>query len=178
MKNLFIVFSFFCFGLSGQNVFTPYDSLEPNAKVFAVHDGDSYKVLIDGLISKKWIRVYGVDCPEVISNRISKDQPYGRLIADSVRAMLKGKIVRIDSLSVDMFDRTVAKVYLNNVSMTDFLISKGWAWFWQDENMADDERIYLESLQNNARDKGYGFWGLPEPNVLPHVWRGRNKRRF
>ena len=45
--------------------------------VKAVHDGDSIKVKFeDGEVS--WIRLYGCDAPEVVSNHVSASQPYGK----------------------------------------------------------------------------------------------------
>lgn len=162
---LFVFLPFFAFG-----------QVSSNAKVFAVHDGDSYKILIDGQTTKKWIRVYGVDCPEVISNKISEDQPYGRAVADSVRSMIKGKRIQVDSFTTDKFNRTVAKVRFEGVPMSEYLLSKGWAWFLKDDYMPESEQHWYLFLQNSARDTKRGFWGLSVANVTPYEWRIRNKR--
>ena len=75
-------------------------STATNATVMAVHDGDSYKVKMDNG-ETKWIRLWGVDCPEVISNHINKNQPYGVQSVNTIRQLIKGKRVIVDSVTTD-----------------------------------------------------------------------------
>lgn len=140
------------------------------AKIYAVHDGDSYKVLIEGKTEKQWIRIQGIDCPEVRSNIITKTQPYGRIVADSVRLMLKGKTVTIDSMYTDIYNRMIAKVYLDTTDVAKVIVSKGWAFV--DVNNKGYEKYYneLEKLKQIAENNKTGIWFSGEV-VHPITWR-------
>lgn len=143
-----------------------------NARVFAVHDGDSYKVRVEGSASKIWVRLWGVDCPEVTSNYIPVAQPYGKAIGDSLRVLLKGKTVQIDSIGLDIHNRQVVKVFLDSISITDYILSKGWGWYTPDyNNMTDEEVEYLKVIHDDAKTKRIGLWSDSKDPIRPSTWR-------
>lgn len=141
------------------------------AKVYAVHDGDSYKVMFENSTEKRWIRVAAIDCPEVRSNIITKTQPYGRMVADSVRLLLKHKTVTIDSVDTDLYGRLVAKVQLDTVDVGKYIISKGWghvaATYISNTKEYFDE---LNELQQKADQNRLGIWYYGEV-IHPYIWR-------
>lgn len=164
--KLTILFLLFSFTLSAQRL----------AEVRAVHDGDSFRVKYeDG--KSKWIRLFGTDSPEVISNYITRDQPFGRAAGDSVRALIKGKLVAVDSVRTDLYGRTVAKVTLNDgTDLSSYVVANGWAWWWNNARIASDNLDYLKKLQTDAQNAKLGLWGLPGRKIRPSTWRILNQR--
>ncbi len=144
-------------------------------KVLAVHDGDSYNVQRKS--GNQWIRLYGVDAPELRSNFITKSQPFGKQAGDLVRGMIKGLNIVIDSTDTDQYGRMVCKVYLsidslNYLDYSAFLVESGLAWCvkaW----MTPDEYKVLHEAQNNAKSSKLGLWALPGRKLLPSTWRKR-----
>ena len=146
----------------------------------AVHDGDSYKIQWKtGEI--EWVRLWGVDCPEVISNHITQNQPYGVQAGNFVRNWLKGQSVVIDTTSSqdDPFERRVVKIKLDSAlyprisivpgeyinDLSTFLVVTGNAW-WLDPSLKD--------YQTMAKETKIGLWGLPGRKLRPETWRKRN----
>lgn len=147
-----------------------------SAHVFAVHDGDSYSIKIEGQDTKKWVRLWGVDCPEVISNYVTLDQPYGREVADSVRLLIKRKDVLIDSIGVDRYNRTVVRVLIDSIDLTEHILQKGWGWYSLDSNLTSTQLDWLKSLHNTAKINLVGLWGVPGRKYRPSTWRRLYKR--
>lgn len=143
------------------------------AKVYAVHDGDSYKIeyLDDSLKTDIYIRLQYVDCPEVRSNRIRSDQAGGRMVADSMRSLLKGKIVTVDTVYRDIYNRPVSKVYLDSTDISEYVLSKGYGWYVNDGTKNIDpkyKKVYLK-----ARRQKIGIWSNKDI-IKPSVFRNQN----
>lgn len=150
--------------------------LSQNAVVLAVHDGDSYKVRFDSTNEIVWVRLYGIDCPEVVSNHITNSQPYGRETGDFVRNLIKGKPVQVDSLGEDVYGRMVAKVTFNGTDLTQFLLTYGYGWYLQNSKLSSEEISKLKSLQEFAKNTKQGLWALPGRKLRPSTWRSRHWR--
>lgn len=141
------------------------------AKVFAVHDGDSYRVRFEGREVKQPIRIMGIDCPEVRSNIITKTQPYGRMVADSVRALIKTKTVTIDSVDTDLYGRVIAKVTLDSIDVAEYIVKKGWAYVSTHYTEGHKEYYdHLTRLQVEAENNRLGMWYYGDM-VHPFIWR-------
>ncbi|MBK8968657.1 MAG: thermonuclease family protein [Lewinellaceae bacterium] len=185
MKNLFVSILLLAFAAvaTAQN---PYSS----ATVRAVHDGDSYKVAFtekpDSVI---WIRLYGVDAPEVrYPGVIPFDQPFGRAAADSVRKLIKGKHVLVDFKYRDVFDRPVCEVYLlstiniqgesvpDTVSLAQHIVQQGWAWHRNEQRNAKGNKL-LKNIQAYAKSQKVGLWGLKGRAIRPDTFRERFRPR-
>lgn len=130
--------------------------------VTAVHDGDSYFVRFpDG--TREWIRLYGVDCPEVISNHITRNQPFGVQTANFVRGLLKGKEFIIDTLKRDPYDRLVCRVMLNDTTeLSEYLVANGYAWSLVKQ---------YDALQKAAKQTKINLWGLKGRQIKPATFR-------
>ena len=148
--------------------------------VKAVHDGDSIKIQFeDGEVS--WIRLYGCDAPEVISNHVGANQPYGKEAGDETRKMIKGKSVEVQTLFRDQFNRMICKVLLIQddglkVDLTENSIVLGLAWSLTEPKMDEDTKLKLKSLQEYAKGKMIGLWGIEGRKLRPSTWRSRNRR--
>lgn len=163
-------------------------SIIPNetktAVVKAVHDGDSIKVQFeDGEVS--WIRLYGCDAPEVISNYVTKDQPHGRESGDELRKLVKGQSVEVETLFRDQYGRMICKVNLivpdgdrstAKIDLTLHLISLGLAWWLEEPKMTSETKTGLKSLHEFAKGKMLGLWSQEGRKLRPSTWRSRNRR--
>jgi endonuclease YncB( thermonuclease family) len=166
-KLLFLFFSIF---LSLTSF-----SQRSNAVVLAVHDGDSYKVRFDSSERTMWIRLWGVDCPEVQSIYVTKNQPFGVAAGDSIRNMIKGQRVYVDTLERDFYRRMVANVYYGEIDLTRYVIENGYGWYYNSKGMTNDERKALKSAQKYAKANKFGLWGLDGEIVNPATFRKNNK---
>lgn len=170
-----------CLGLFLATItFAQQDSVstyasKTNAKVLAVHDGDSYKVLMDGEKKAFWVRLWGADAPEVQSNYVAHTQVYGREVGDSIRLMIKGNRVFVDTLYRDFYGRRVAKVQYGYQDLTTYLITKGFAWYYASVDMTRKEKTYYLGLQKTAQANKVGLWGLDGEKIKPSVFRKQNK---
>jgi len=155
-------------------------SSQDTVLVRAVHDGDSYKIQWkSGEI--EWVRLWGIDCPEVMSNHIKRNQPYGVQTGNFVRSVLKGQSIVIDTSVVqdDPFLRRVVKVKLDSAlysridsvpgeyvnDLSTYLVLNGYAW-WVDRTLQDDMEL--------AKDSKIGLWSLSGRKLRPATWRKKN----
>lgn len=144
--------------------------------VKAVHDGDSYKVHFLSKDTTYWIRLWGADAPEVISNHVTAHQPGGVQSGQFARTYLKNDTVLVEYVSTDEFNRSVCKVFRDSVDVTKYLIENGQAWWYGDKKMPKEYLAELKRLQLEARQSQLGFWGLPGTKFRPSRWRADHKR--
>lgn len=148
--------------------------------VKAVHDGDSIKIQFeDGEVS--WVRLYGCDAPEVISNHVGANQPYGKESGDKLRELIKGKEVKVKTLFRDQYQRMICKVDFidsnqSEIDLSWLLITSGLAWSLTEPKMDSETKTKLKSLQEYAKGKMLGLWGQEGRKLRPSTWRSRNRR--
>lgn len=132
----------------------------------AVHDGDSIKP------GKIWMRLIGIDSPEVVSNHISKDQPQGREAAQFVRTLLKGKSVSVEILGKDKYKRPLGKSKLQGEDVGEIILKNGYAWYEYDYvRLSKEERELYKAAVKEAKSKDIGIWSEENP-IRPRIWRG------
>lgn len=134
---------------------------------FQVHDGDSIRVEDKAAGLRYWLRLEGIDAPEVYAPGYSVDQTFGKESAAFVRDYLKGKTLMVNILKRDVYNRRVAQVWLDGQPVGETFISKGWAW-------ADSTNALKKRLQAAAKSAKLGLWGQPGRKVRPSTWR-KNK---
>lgn len=140
----------------------------------AVHDGDSYKVQF--LDETVWIRLYGVDSPEVVSNHVTKDQPGGRKCGNHMRDLLKGKTLKVEALFKDMYGRWICNVWLDEQDLTEYVVKNGIGWWLQEPKMKPSYLAGLKTFQEYAKVNFLGFWSESGRKVRPERWREQNRR--
>ena len=143
-------------------VITPALLLAWEGKVVSVTDGDTIKVLKDGIQIK--IRLAAIDCPE-------KGQPYGQAARKFTAKLVAGKIVKVWPTDTDRYGRTVAFVFVGSTDLNKELLKAGLAWHYK-RYSRDPE---LAKLEFEARAQKVGLWKEPAP-VAPWEWR-KNKRK-
>lgn len=143
--------------------------------VKAVHDGDSYKIDFGDEVI--WVRIHGCDSPEVISNHVTANQPYGKEAGNTIRELIKGKKVKVESLLQDQYGRWVCKIFLDELDLTEYIISNGLGWYNNDPKIEESYKRKLKAEQLIAKAGKKGLWGEPGRKVRPETWR-KNNRRF
>jgi len=189
MKNIIIFLLLLCGTLYTPSIFAQEEGNEDDTLVlieqdlgyiFAVHDGDSYKMQ---LAEKVWIRLVGIDCPEIFSIYVTATQPFGRVIGDTVRSLIKGKVVTYKLYTHDKFGRTVAALSVNGDDLGLLLIRNGWAWYASPEKntISLSMRRKYAKAQREAKSKGLGLWagyvgidGKKVDPIEPWKWRKIN----
>lgn len=147
----------------------------------AVHDGDSYKVFFLKEKTTKWARLVSIDCPEVISNRISKHQPLGLEIGDTCRKMLLGDTVQINSYGYDRFGRLLVQIKTrsdlgNYIDLTEWLLVNGYGVYLTSPKVHPNDRILYKNARSFAKINNLGIWSLKD-QLTPYQWRTVYKRK-
>jgi endonuclease YncB( thermonuclease family) len=132
------------------------------AKVIGVTSGDAIVVLLDNNKQVK-VRLEGIDCPEL-------KQEYGDSAKMATVALCFKKRVRVETVGLDHYGRTLAFVYVGDVCVNKELLRKGLAWHYVEFN-SDPE---LAQLETEARNNKVGLWQQPEP-IAPWDFRYKKK---
>lgn len=111
---------------------TPVVDYVFRAEVLEVHDGDTYKLRIDlgfGVNATEWIRLLGVNAPELNTQAGKDAKAYAALILlaeprPSVTVRTEKTRLGVD---VRSFVRYVADVWVNGILLADTLIAAGHA---------------------------------------------------
>lgn len=135
------------------------------ATVFSVHDGDGCIVKIEGDAVKTTIRFRRIDAPEIRGYSVVS-QPYGRASGDTLRELIKGKVVLLDTMpgkgsSRDKYERLLADIYTaDTVSVQFLMVSKGLAWYAKSDKDPNQKfNTVLFYAQKAARAEDLGLWG-------------------
>lgn len=172
-KLLIIALTMLSIGLRAQ-------TWENYVRITGVHDGDGSFYGIDDQGDKVQLRLRNVDCPEIYSRYVLKNQPFGLEAAANVRDLIKGKKVYAvcfgKSFKREVCDITYYEDSLltNPKDLRTTILKSGWGWF--DGNnygmkIPDDSKFTGgRKLMNVARNEGIGLWELPNP-VKPAQWR-------
>ncbi len=92
-------------------------------KVVAVERSDMIRVMED--IGKvETVRLYGIHSP-------GAPQPFGVTATQYMLKRVLGKIVRVDPLIVDPFNRIIAWVYLDGECLNKELLRQGMTWWYR-----------------------------------------------
>lgn len=132
------------------------------AKVIGVNSGDSIVVLLDDNTQLR-VRLEGIDCPEL-------QQEYGDSAKQATVALCFKKNVRIEKVGEDMYGRTLAFVYVDDLCLNKELLRLGLAWHYADFN----NDTTLAQLELEARKNKAGLWKQSNP-MAP--WEFRRKKK-
>lgn len=128
--------------------------------VSRVVDGDTIEVTPDAAAGNPDVRFLAVDTPETYGGT----EPLGPEAKDFTARQLEGEKVRLeyDEDRVDPYDRALAHVSIVGEDQTiqEQLVSRGLAQtaFFEPNDLYTDQ---LLSIQEDARQRQVGIWGLP-----------------
>jgi len=129
---------------------------EIKGRVVEVYDGDTVTVLSLDEKTKYRLRLYGIDAPE-------SDQEFGDEARLALHQLVYGKIVEIEVIDNDIYQRSVAKLYCDNVYVNLKMVATGNAYCYVNYARHDLE---LPRAEAQAKERGLGVWskrGLTPP---------------
>ncbi len=128
-------------------------------RVTKVTDGDTIRVQLDSGPIK--VRLDSIDSPE-------RRQPYGKEAFAELYARVFNKVVELDVVTQDRYDRQVAVVYVDGMNVNAAMVQDGHAWAYR-EYLKDHDYCRWEAA---ARESKRGIWALPAAKqVAPWEWR-------
>jgi len=141
----------------------------PSANVLQVLDGDT--LIVDYGPSETKVRLDSIDCPE-------DGQDWGDIAAFGLIKLVGGKSVRLEEHGLDIYGRTLATIYVRDVSgegwqnVNERMVTLGHAWVMRKfyDHLPPDRKNKLNRLEAWARSKKIGLWRTEHP-VPPWQWR-------
>ena len=136
-------------------------------------DGDSFE-LKDENNRKVRVRLYGIDAPE-------SNQRFGRESREHLQSLMKGRNLRLKTMYLDNYQRSVAVVYLSDKDGIDELsinqrqVQAGMAWVY-DYFCTSDFCNTWKLEEAMAQKQKIGLWKDPSPTP-PWQWRRSHPRR-
>lgn len=130
------------------------------ASVLRIVDGDTV-YLKHNEYGKIKVRLAEIDTPE-------KDQPYGKEAALALSKLISGKIVKLNKVTVDKYNRIVGIIYYKKTDINYYLVRNGFAWSYDRYN----RRKKIKDAENIARKEKIGLWSKQgAPPIPPWEWR-------
>jgi micrococcal nuclease len=121
------------------------------ARVMEVPYADHLKVMVDG--RAEMVRLYGIDSP-------IDPQPFGKEARQYTSKRCLGKIVDVQPVIRDHYDRIIAWVDVDGQSLNKELIRAGMTWWYRKYLPFEVE---LGKLEQEAREAKIGLWSDPAP---------------
>jgi len=141
----------------------PAQPEEMVGRVVDVHDGDSLRLNYEGVSLR--IRLYGVDCPELL-------QLGGAEARALTQQLAYGRVLVVESKGQDRYGRVIGRVFLvSGNTLSRELVKAGRCW-WYYKYAPDDQT--LAELEAEAKENKRGLWANPSPTP-PWEWRIRKK---
>lgn len=166
MKNVLLLLLFPI--LASAQVELNFHGLTP-FRVTSVFDADGGKGnYLTG--QKDEFRLLDVDAPERMGYS-SVAQAYGNEAGDSLRAMIKGKVIYLDTLTMkgtnqrDQFGRLLVIAYLEDATNVNYeIVVRGWGWAERQSHTRFPKfNDVLKNAQKEARAAKRGFWNGKKP---------------
>lgn len=140
-------------------------SLACTGRVVGVTDGDTVKVLCDGVETK--VRLDQIDAPE-------RKQAFGTKSKEALSHLVFDRMVRVESSGTDRYGRTLGTLWIGETDANRELVRLGYAWAYR-KYLRDESLIKVEAEAKVARR---GLWSEPDP-IPPWDFRkvGRERGR-
>lgn len=125
------------------------------------------------------VRLLGVEPPEPPrpgrpGAQPTEGQPFGPEAAKYLRDLVVDKQVQLDTYGKDRLGRTLAVVWLGDLSVNLILVKEGLAWVSPNVPVTK-VRVELEVAERQAQVGKYGLWALPNPEP---PWEFRKRLRL
>lgn len=132
-----------------------------SGRVVGVTDGDTVKVLCDGIETK--VRLDQIDAPE-------RAQAFGSRSKEALSNLVYDKTVRLQVSGTDRYKRTLATIWIGDTDTNREMVRQGYAWAYR-QYLRDDDLIEVEDAAKAARR---GLWS--DPHAIP-PWEFRKLKR-
>ena len=111
------------------------ESIKGKARII---DGDTIR------IEKNKIRLYGIDAPEINQTCTINKIIWGCGIKSSqaLISMISEKDVQCEIMDIDRYKRFVAKCFVKNINLNQYMVQNGWALayrYYSDDFINDEE---------------------------------------
>ena len=149
----------------------------PEVKVQRVIDGDTVVVIYNRQQVK--IRLDAIDCPE-------DGQEWGDIATYGLIKLIGGKTIRMEIHSTDIYNRTVATLYVQQkyeadwINVNEKMVTLGHAWVMRRyyQHLPKERQNRLNDLERWAKSKKIGLWKTQSPTP-PWQWRNNvNKAKI
>ncbi len=127
-------------------------------KVTGISDGDTFTLSSNN--TKYKVRFYGIDAPE-------NKQDFGNMSKEFLNDLLLHQQILVDIVDTDKYGRKVAKVYLGDLYINEFLVKFGYAWWY--EYYAKNEKNFKKAQEFAIKNK-LGLWVEKKP-IAPWIFR-------
>lgn len=140
------------------------DNLE-EVTLLKIVDGDTLRLSIDG--EEKKVRLIGINTPESVAADESRNNEYGVMACDHMKALLEGVdtlYIEYDEEPLDQYGRTLAYIWLKNTTdspeenmLNAIMIKDGYAIDVVYEPNVKYKNYFFK-LKKEAMDNSVGLW--------------------
>jgi micrococcal nuclease len=140
----------------------PTSTVETNANITRVVDGDTFEALIDGQQDVQKVRMLGINTPETVDPR-KPVECYGKEASNQLKSLMEGKRVRLEADPQaderDRYDRLLRNVILEDgTDVNARMVRDGFAYAYLSFPLDKQRKQELKTLQELARASGSGLW--------------------
>jgi micrococcal nuclease len=152
-------------------------SLAGQFEVTTIYDGDT--IMAEGHDIIIYVRLAGVDAPEIASKNHERTQPFGQESKQYLENTILNKSVEIKGYGIDQYpyNHLIGEIFLEDTNINIELIRQGLAEVWREEPPAGLLIAPYIEAQEEARAAGRGIWSLGDSYVSPRDWRKIDKKR-
>lgn len=132
------------------------------ASVKHCNDGDTCRIVTEPGHMWMNVRLAGVDAPERASRyKKSAGQPMGDDAMEFTNKNLAGKIVELEQVDLDAYNRPVVVIWNGGKNFNMTLVESGLAEAYRGPVKRIDQSEYIQA-EGKAKAAKTGIWGLPE----------------
>jgi endonuclease YncB( thermonuclease family) len=141
-----------------------------DGKVVGVSDGDTVTLLVDSHRQVK-VRIAGIDAPE-------KSQAFGQAAKKAMSECSFGKAASVEWKKLDLYGRTIGKLFVDGVDCGMRQIELGVAWHYKTYEREQDpaDRLAYAEAEDKAKSDRRGLWSDATP-VPPWDYRHSRVKR-
>ncbi|MFA5935724.1 MAG: thermonuclease family protein [Patescibacteria group bacterium] len=145
-------------------------TIETNAIVVRVVDGDTLSAKMDGESEEQKIRLLGINTPETVDPR-RPVECFGKQASARLKELVEGKRVRFEADPEaderDKYDRLLRNVFLaDGTDVNALMVHDGFAYAYLSFPLNRERRAELRTLEELAKASSSGLWS-PETCKQP-----------
>ena len=130
---------------------------------------DCCTLLVRTKTEKLWLRLHGIDCP-------GNGQHWGDVATRGLNRLIGGRKIAFEQHATDQQGRSICTIYVRDAGDNEWLnvnttmLVRGYAWVrrQQTEQLHPQRRAELNRMENWARERGLGVWGIEETETRLH----------